>query len=54
MIGSSAWMFEQWPDKTFSDDRQILSLALLRLHVLLVYRPVGRILKKISRKEGTP
>ena len=50
MSGSSGWMFEQWPDNTFGGDRQALSLAVLRLHVLMGYRPADRFLKKILRK----
>lgn len=53
-MGKSAWMFEEWPERTYLRDRQLLSTARARF-AAVIFRSVKRWLpRKISAGTDSP
>ena len=46
----AAWMFRDWPEKSFDRDRQRLSMAVLRLRVIALDRPAKRLVRWVDRR----
>lgn len=47
-LNRAHWLFEDWPDGTTLRVFQVLDTTLLRLAVLVAFRPLRKLLRRLS------